>query len=91
MPFTKFWNLAPNPQDETVLDMYVYGQIKSAASFFGSQDDVVSGEFVRDLNQYENIKTINVHISMTSLLKYSIAALVQRCLQPSRVSAGLSM
>ena len=31
------------------------------------------------------------HISMTSLLKYSIAALVQRCLQPSRVSAGLSM
>ena len=26
-----------------------------------------------------------------SLLKYSIAALVQRCLQPALVSAGLSM
>ena len=34
---------------------------------------------------------LDVYKRQTSLLKYSIAALVQRCLQPSRVSAGLSM
>lgn len=78
MPFTKFWNLAPNPQDETVLDMYVYGQIKSAASFFGSQDDVVSGEFVRDLNQYENIKTINVHINSPGGSVFAAAAIINQ-------------
>ena len=59
MPFKKFWNLAPDHSDENVLNMYVYGEICSASSFFGSEDDVVASNFVSDLNQYPGIKTIN--------------------------------
>ena len=63
MPFKKFWNLAPDNSDEGVLNMYVYGEICSASSFFGSDDDVVASNFVADLNNYPGVRKINVHIN----------------------------
>lgn len=78
MPFKKFWNLAPDQKDDTVLNMYVYGQIKSSASFFGSQDDVVAGEFVQDLNRFPNTKTINVYINSPGGSVFAAAAIINQ-------------
>lgn len=75
MPFVKFWNLAPDASDPSVLNMYIYGEIKSAASFFGSQDDVVASNFVEDLNQYPDIKVINVYLNSPGGSVFAAAAI----------------
>jgi len=75
MPFKKFWNLAPDNSDATVLNMYVYGEIKSASSFFGSEDDVVAGEFVKDLNKYPGVHVINVYINSPGGSVFAAAAI----------------
>lgn len=75
MPFNKFWNLAPDNSDATVLNMYVYGEIKSASSFFGSEDDVVAGEFVKDLNKYPGVRIINVYINSPGGSVFAAAAI----------------
>lgn len=60
----KFWNIAPNYTDDSVLNMYVYGDIVTDRSFwFGSEDDVVTREFLKDLNNHPNAKRINVYIN----------------------------
>lgn len=75
MPFVKFWNLAPDHSDKSVLNMYVYGEIKSASSFFGSEDDVVAGEFVKDLDKYPDAKTINLYINSPGGSVFAAAAI----------------
>ena len=78
MPFKKFWNLAPDTSDESVLNMYVYGQICSASSFFGSEDDVIASNFVEDLNAYPGIRTINVHINSPGGSVFAAAAIINQ-------------
>lgn len=78
MPFKKFWNLAPDHSDESVLNMYVYGEICSASSFFGSEDDVVASNFVSDLNKYPGIKTINVHINSPGGSVFAAASIINQ-------------
>jgi ATP-dependent Clp endopeptidase proteolytic subunit ClpP len=75
MPFQKFWNLAPDNSNEGVLNMYVYGEIKSATSFFGSEDDVVAGEFIKDLNNYPDTRKINLHINSPGGSVFAAAAI----------------
>ncbi len=75
MPFQKFWNLAPDNSDEGVLNMYVYGEIKSASSFFGSEDDVVAGEFVKDLDKYPDTRVINLYINSPGGSVFAAAAI----------------
>jgi ATP-dependent Clp endopeptidase proteolytic subunit ClpP len=78
MAIDKFWSLALDPNDETVLNMYVYGQIKSAATFFGSEDDVIAGEFVRDLNKFPGVSTIHVHINSPGGSVFAAAAIINQ-------------
>ena len=47
----KFWNIAPTLGNDKVLNIYVYGDIVTDRDFwFGSPDDVVTREFIKDLN-----------------------------------------
>lgn len=78
MPFKKFWNLAPDNSDSSILNMYVYGQICSASSFFGSQDDVVASNFVEDLNSFPNIRTINVYINSPGGSVFAAASIINQ-------------
>lgn len=78
MPFKRFWNLAPDNSDSSILNMYVYGQICSASSFFGSQDDVVASNFVEDLNSYPNIRTINVYINSPGGSVFAAASIINQ-------------
>ena len=62
--FTPFWNLAPDINKPDVLNMYVYGEIKSSSHWlFGSDTDVVTSSFIKDLNRYPDVNTINVYIN----------------------------
>ena len=78
MPFKKFWNLAPDNSDEGVLNMYVYGEICSASSFFGSDDDVVASNFVADLNNYPGVRKINVHINSPGGSVFAAASIINQ-------------
>lgn len=78
MPFKKFWNLAPDNSDESVLNMYVYGEICSASSFFGSDDDVVASNFVTDLNNYPGVRKINVHINSPGGSVFAAASIINQ-------------
>lgn len=75
MAFAKFWNIVPVTDDESVIDMYVYGEIKSSRSFFGSADSVVTSKFVEELNQYPNAEVINVRINSPGGSVYAAAAI----------------
>lgn len=47
-----------------VLNMYVYGEIVTDSHwFFGSEDDVVTRNFLKDLKAYPNATRINVYIN----------------------------
>lgn len=60
----KFWNMSSNVGDDRVLNMYVYGEIMTDQSaWFGSEDDVVCREFIKDLHRYPNAKRINIYIN----------------------------
>lgn len=78
MPFNKFWNLAPDSETPGVLNMYIYGQICAASSFFGSQDDVVASRFVEDLNAYPGIQTINVYINSPGGSVFAAASIINQ-------------
>ena len=75
MAFKKFWNLAPDNSDSSILNMYIYGEIKAASSFFGSSDDVVASRFVEDLNKYPDAKVINVRINSPGGSVFAAAAI----------------
>ena len=78
MAFKKFWNLAPDTSDASCLNMYVYGEICAASSFFGSEDDVVASNFIEDLNAYKDVKTINVYINSPGGSVFAAAAIINQ-------------
>lgn len=60
----KFWNMMPSTLDKKVLNIYVYGEIMTNSNwFFGSEDDVVAREFIKDLHNHPDVERINVHIN----------------------------
>jgi ATP-dependent Clp protease protease subunit len=62
--FQSFWNLAPDATRPGILNMYVYGRITSSSHWlFGSDTDVVTSRFVKDLRNYPDVKRINVYIN----------------------------
>lgn len=62
--FQPFWNLASDASRPGVLNMYVYGRITSSSHWlFGSETDVVTSRFVKDLRKYPDAKRINVYIN----------------------------
>jgi ATP-dependent Clp protease protease subunit len=62
--FQPFWNLASDASRPDVLNMYVYGRITSSSHWlFGSDTDVVTSQFVKDLRKYPEAKRINVYIN----------------------------
>ena len=62
--FLQFWNLSADEMKPTVLNMYVYGQIKTSSSWWdGSEDDVVTSKFIKDLRSHPEAETINVYIN----------------------------
>ncbi|MFA6691898.1 MAG: head maturation protease, ClpP-related [Saccharofermentanales bacterium] len=62
--FQSFWNLASDASRPGVLNMYVYGRITSSSHWlFGSETDVVTSQFVKDLRKYPEAKRINVYIN----------------------------
>ena len=78
MPFKKFWNLAADSSDPNCLNMYVYGEICAASSFFGSEDDVVASHFIEDLNNYKDISRINVYINSPGGSVFAAAAIINQ-------------
>lgn len=74
--FTKFWNLAPDVSNPNILNMYVYGEIKSHGScWFGGPSDVVTSTFIKDLNRYPDVDTINVYINSPGGEVFAAAAI----------------
>lgn len=62
--FQSFWNLSSDASRPGVLNMYVYGRITSSSHWlFGSDTDVVTSQFVKDLRKYPEAKRINVYIN----------------------------
>jgi ATP-dependent Clp protease protease subunit len=62
--FQSFWNLASDASRPGVLNMYVYGRITSSSHWlFGSDTDVVTSQFVKDLRKYPEVKRINVYVN----------------------------
>jgi ATP-dependent Clp protease protease subunit len=62
--FQSFWNLASDASRPGVLNMYVYGRITSSSHWlFGSDTDVVTSQFVKDLRKYPEAKRINVYVN----------------------------
>ena len=50
--------------NDSILNMYVYGDIVTDSHWlFGSEDDVVTREFIKDLQKHPNAKRINVYIN----------------------------
>lgn len=75
----KFWNIATNFTDDSVLNMYVYGDIVTDRDYwFGSPDDVVTREFVKDLNNHPNAKRINVYINSGGGEVFAAVAMAQQ-------------
>lgn len=74
--FTKFWNLETDPRNSKVLNMYVYGQIKSSSHWlFGSDTDVVTNTFIKDLRNHPDAETINVYINSPGGEVFAAAAI----------------
>lgn len=75
----KFWNIATNFTDDSVLNMYVYGDIVTDSHwFFGSEDDVITREFIKDLNNHPNAKRINVYINSGGGEVFAAVAMAQQ-------------
>lgn len=75
----KFWNMASNITDDSVLNMYVYGDIVTDSHWFwGSEDDVVTREFIKDLNKHPNAKRINVYINSGGGEVFAAVAIAQQ-------------
>ena len=75
----KFWNIANTYTDDSVLNMYVYGDIVTDSSWwFGSPDDVVTREFIKDLNNHPNAKRINVFINSGGGEVFAAVAIAQQ-------------
>lgn len=75
----KFWNIASNFTDDSVLNMYVYGDIVTDSNWwFGSPDDVVTREFIKDLNNHPNAKRINVYINSGGGEVFAAVAIAQQ-------------
>jgi len=74
----KFWNIASNFKDDSVLDMYVYGDIVTDRGWFGSPDDVVTREFIKDLSNHPNAKRINVYINSGGGEVFAAVAMAQQ-------------
>lgn len=75
----KFWNMVSNMSDDKVLNMYVYGDIVTESHwFFGSEDDVVTREFIKDLNNHPNVSRINVHINSGGGEVFAAVAIAQQ-------------
>lgn len=73
----KFWDIASTNKDG-VLDMYVYGDIKTNRGWFGGADDVITREFVSDLQKHPNVKRINVHINSGGGEVFAAVAMAQQ-------------
>ena len=77
--------------------MATFKHISSKNADYGAAEQYLTfehDEFTMKPTLDENGRLIlreDYRISMTSAFRYSIAASVQRCLQPAFVSAGLSM
>lgn len=75
----KFWNITSNFADDSVLNMYVYGDIVTDSHWFwGSPDDVVTREFIKDLNNHPNAKRINVYINSGGGEVFAAVAMAQQ-------------
>lgn len=75
----KFWNIATNYTDDSVLNMYVYGDIVTDSNWwFGSEDDVITREFIKDLNNHPNAKRINVFINSGGGEVFAAVAMAQQ-------------
>ena len=75
----KFWNIASNLADDSVLNMYVYGDIVTDSHWlFGSPDDVITREFIKDLNNHPNAKRINVFINSGGGEVFAAVAMAQQ-------------
>ena len=75
----KFWNIASNFTDDSVLNMYVYGDIVTDRDWwFGSPDDVVTREFIKDLNNHPNATRINVYINSGGGEVFAAVAIAQQ-------------
>ncbi len=75
----KFWNMASNITDDSVLNMYVYGDIVTDSHWFwGSEDDVVTREFIKDLNNHPNATRINVYINSGGGEVFAAVAIAQQ-------------
>lgn len=73
----KFWDIASTKKKD-VLDMYVYGEIKTERGWFDSEDDVLTREFISDLQKYPNVKRINVHINSGGGEVFAAVAMAQQ-------------
>ena len=75
----KFWNMASKFDDDSVLNMYVYGDIVTDSHcFWGSEDDVVTREFIKDLSNHPNAKRINVFINSGGGEVFAAVAMAQQ-------------
>lgn len=75
----KFWNVSSTFEDDSVLNIYVYGDIVTDRSFwFGSPDDVVTREFIKDLQNHPNAKRINVYINSGGGEVFAAVAMAQQ-------------
>jgi ATP-dependent protease ClpP protease subunit len=60
--------------------MFVYGKIVSSRGFFSPADDVVSSEFVKDLQNYQDIEVINVFLNSPGGEVFAAAAIKNQLL-----------
>lgn len=77
--FLQFWNLSADEMKPTVLNMYVYGQIKTSSSWWdGSEDDVVTSRFIKDLRSHPEAETINVYINSPGGEVFAAASIMRQ-------------
>lgn len=60
--------------------MFVYGKIVSSRGFFSPADDVVSSEFVKDLQNYQDVEIINVFLNSPGGEVFAAAAIKNQLL-----------
>ena len=75
----KFWDIASTYGNNEVLNIYVYGDIVTDRDFWtGSEDDVVTREFIKDLHNHPEAKRINVHINSGGGEVFAAIAMAQQ-------------
>lgn len=75
----KFWNMSSNFTNDDILNMYVYGDIVTDSNWiWGSEDDVITREFIKDLNNHPNAKRINVYINSGGGEVFAAVAIAQQ-------------